>query len=64
VAGRPQGHASHSHRGGGEEEDDRGRNEEGLREVMGHVHHQWVPMAREVMCAWVDEKVFRNPFSF
>ena len=45
VAGGPQGHASHCHKGGGEEENNRGRDEEGSRKVMGHIHHQRVPMA-------------------
>lgn len=57
VAGGPQSYPSHCHSGGGKEEDNRGREEEWLREVVGHVHHQWVSMAWEVMRAWRNGKV-------
>lgn len=57
MAGGPQGDAPYCHRGRGEEEYHRGREEEGLREVMSHVHHQRVPMAREVMCALGDGRM-------
>lgn len=62
VARGPQGYTAHCHRRWGEEEDNRGCEEEGLGEVVGHIHYQWVPMAREVMYPWTDGRVSRLAF--